>query len=188
MPFTEGALLAALLRESKQHNNGQLINQELTLDPVHHLPIAPVFWSTGSIVAGVLHCSPKQVTPILCISAHQGKRFGITIEHPPKPVIISHEDTVGGNALFSKNANSVTNREKDYIRTVLQTQKQMIKVVPIRPDQLQDLVEIDGAPRSVRTIGKVFEGKKTDKDMLLRNCLRAALVATDLDNNADSTS
>jgi hypothetical protein len=64
----------------------------------------------------------------------------------------------------------------------------MIKVVPIRPDQIVDFFNPDGTPRSVRTIAKVFEGKKEVKHTLVRNWLRAAFVAKDLDNNADSTS
>jgi hypothetical protein len=124
----------------------------------------------------------------MCVGAHQGKRYGITIETVPRAVIINHEDLIGSNALFAKNANAIINRDKDYIRTVLQTQKQMIKVVPIRPDQIVDFFDPDGTPRSVRTIAKVFEGKKEVKHTLVRNWLRAAFVAKDLNNNADSTS
>jgi hypothetical protein len=58
----------------------------------------------------------------MCISAYKGNRFGITIETTPKAVIINHDDTVANNALFSENANSIVNRDKDYILTVLQTQ------------------------------------------------------------------
>jgi hypothetical protein len=64
----------------------------------------------------------------------------------------------------------------------------MIKVVPIRPDQIVDFFDPDRTPRSVRTIAKVFEGRKTVKDTPVRNWLRVAFVAKDLDNNADSTS
>jgi len=188
MPFTAGALHQALLHEALEVNNGQLITQEIVLDPTHNLPITPVFWSTGSIVAAVLNCSPKQVTTILCVGAHQGKRFGVTIEQIPKAVIISHDDLVGSNALFSKNANSVANRDKDYVRTVLQTQRHMMKVVPVRADQFHLFFDTDDNPGSVRDTAKLFEGRKTAKDTLVRNWLRAALVAKDLDNNADSTS
>jgi hypothetical protein len=62
------------------------------------------------------------------------KWYGITIETVPRAVIINQEDLIGSNALFAKSANAVANRDKDYISTVLQTQKQMIKVVLIRPD------------------------------------------------------
>jgi hypothetical protein len=64
----------------------------------------------------------------------------------------------------------------------------MIKVVPIRSDQTVDFFDPNGTPRSVRTIAKVFEGKKEVKHTLVRNWLQAAFVAKDLDNNADSTS
>ena len=188
MTFIEGTLLEAILTESKRENNGQLIHQEIELDPIQNLPITPVFWSTGSIVAAILNCAPKQITAIMCISAYEGKRFGITIEKVPKAVIISQEDTVASNALFSKTTNSVANREKDYVLTVLQTQKHMLSVVPIRPDQVEELFDPDGTPRSVRTVNKVFEGRKTVKDTLFRNWIRAAFVAKNLDNNADSTS
>jgi hypothetical protein len=185
----EGAFREAVLNEAKRDaNNGQLLTHELELDEVNHLPVNPVFWGAGSIVAAILNCSPKVVTPIMCVGAHQGNRYGITIETVPKAVIISHEDLIGGNALFAKNVNSVANRGKDYILTVLQTQNQMINVVPIRPDHIEHFFELDGTPRGVRAIAKVFEGKKTTKDALVRNWLRAAFVAKDLDNNADSTS
>jgi hypothetical protein len=64
----------------------------------------------------------------------------------------------------------------------------MLSVVPLRPDQLEELFDPDGTLRSVQTVSKVFEGRKTAKDSLFRNCLQAAFVAKDLDNNADSTS
>jgi hypothetical protein len=80
MPFTEGALREALLTETQRENNGQLICQDIALYPTHNLPMIPVFWSTCSIVAAVLNCLPKQITPIMCISAHKGNRFGVTIE------------------------------------------------------------------------------------------------------------
>jgi hypothetical protein len=64
----------------------------------------------------------------------------------------------------------------------------MLSVVPLRPDQLVELFDPDGTLRSVRTVSKVFEGRKTAKDSLFRNWLRAAFVAKGLDNNADSTS
>jgi hypothetical protein len=133
--------------------------------------VTPVFWSTGSIVAAILNCLPKQITPIMCISAYEGNRFGITIETTPKAVIINLDDTVANNALFSKNANLIVNRDKDYISTVLQTQKHMLSVVPLRPDQLEDLFDPDGTLRSVRTVSKVFEGRKTAKDSLFQNWL-----------------
>jgi hypothetical protein len=63
----------------------------------------------------------------------------------------------------------------------------MLSVVPLRPDQLEELFDPDGTLRSVRTVSKVFEGRRTAKDSLFRNWLRAAFVAKDLDNNADST-
>jgi hypothetical protein len=102
----------------------------------------------------------------MCISAYEGKQFGITIETTPKAVIINYDDTVANNALFSQNANSIVNRDKDYILTVLQTQKHMLSVVPLRLDQLEELFDPDGTLRSVRTVNKVFEGRKTAKDSL----------------------
>jgi hypothetical protein len=127
----------AVLSEARSDdNNGQLLTQEIKLDKVNTLPINPVFWGAGTIVAAILNCSPKLVTPIMCVGAHQGNRYGITIETAPRAVIINHEDLIGSNALFAKSANAVVNRDKDYISTVLQTQKQMIKVVLIRPDQI----------------------------------------------------
>jgi hypothetical protein len=101
--------------------------------------VTPVFWSTGNIVAAVLNCLPRQIAPIICISAYKGNRFGITIETTPKAVIINHDNTAANNALFSRNANSIVNRDKDYISTVLQTQKHMLSVVLLCPDQLEDL-------------------------------------------------
>jgi hypothetical protein len=166
MPFTEGALREALLTKTQRENNVQLICQDIVLDPTHNLPMTPVFWSTGSIVAAILNCSPKQITPIMCISAHEGNRFGVRIETAPKAVIINHDDTLANNALFKKNANSIANRDKDYISTVLQTQKHMLSIVPLRPDQLDELFDPDGTLRSVRTVSKVFEGRKTAKDSL----------------------
>jgi hypothetical protein len=115
-------------------------------------------------------------------------RFGVTIKTTPKAVIINHDDTLANNALFSKNVNSIANWDKDYISTVLQTQRHMLSVVPPRPDQLDELLDPDGTLRSVRTVSKVFEGRNTAKDSLFRNWLRAAFVAQDHDNNADSTS
>jgi hypothetical protein len=150
--------------------------------------MTPVFWSTGSIVAVVLNCSPKQITPIMGISAYEGNRFKVTIETTPKAVIINHDNTLANNALFSKNANLIANRDKNYISTVLQTQKHMLSAAPLRPDQLEELFNPNGTLRSVRTVSKVFEGSKTAKDSLFRNWLRAAFVAQDLYNNADSTS
>jgi hypothetical protein len=64
----------------------------------------------------------------------------------------------------------------------------MLSVVPLRPDQLDELFDPDGTLRSVRTVSKISEGRKTAKDSLFRNWLRAAFVAQDLGNNADSTS
>jgi hypothetical protein len=118
--------------------------------------------------------------------AHRAK--SITIKTVPRTVVINHKDLIGSNALFAKSANAVVTRDKDYISTVLQTQKQMIKVVPLRPDQIVDFFDPNGTPRSVRTIAEIFEGKKAVKDTLVRNWLRAAFVAKDLGNNADSTS
>jgi hypothetical protein len=109
MPFTEGALREALLTETQGENNGQLICLDFLLDPNHNLPVTPVFWSTGSIGAAVLNCSPKQITPIMCISAHEGNQFGVTIETTPRAVIINHDDTLAHNAIFSKNAISIAN-------------------------------------------------------------------------------
>jgi hypothetical protein len=166
MPFTEGALREALLTETQQENNGQLICQDILLDPTHNLPVTPVFWSTGGIVGAVLNCLPKQITPIMCISAYEGNRFGVTIETTPKAVIINHDDTLANNALFPKNANSIVNRDNDYISTVLQTQKHMLSVVLLHPDQLEELFDPNGTLRSVRTVSKVFEGRKTAKDSL----------------------
>jgi hypothetical protein len=85
----------------------------------------------------------------MCVGAHQGNRYGIMIETVSRAVIINHEDLIGSNALSAKSAKAVVNRDKDYIRTVLQTQKQMIKVVLIRPDQIVDFFDPDGTPRSV---------------------------------------
>jgi hypothetical protein len=131
----ENAFKDAVLSEARSDKtNGQLLTQEIELDEVNTLPINPVFWGAGTIVAAILNCSPKLVTPIMCVGAHQGNRYGITIETVPRAVIINHEDLIGSNALFAKNANAIVNRDKDYISTILQTQKQMIKVVPIRPD------------------------------------------------------
>jgi hypothetical protein len=121
----------------------------------------------------------------MCISAYEGKRFGITIETTPTAVVINHDNTVANNALFSKNINSIVNRDKDYSLTILQTHKHMLSVVPVRPDQLEELFNPDGTLRSVRTVSTVFEQRKTTKGSLLRNWLRAAFVAN---NNADSTS
>jgi hypothetical protein len=64
----------------------------------------------------------------------------------------------------------------------------MLSVVPLRPNQLDELFDPYGTLRSVRTVSKVFEGRKTAKDSLFHNWLRAAFVAQYLDNNADSTS
>jgi hypothetical protein len=51
------------------------------------------------------------------------------------------------------------------------------------------LVQIRGSSLNTNQIvSKVFEGRKTAKDSLFQNWLRAAFVAKDLDNNADSTS
>jgi hypothetical protein len=135
----EVAFKDAVLSEARSHNNnGQLLTQEIELDEVNTLPLNPVFWGAGTIVAAILNCSSKVVTPIMCVGAHQGNRYGITIETIPQAVIINHEDLIGSNALFAKSANAVINRDKDYISTVLQNKKQMIKVVPIRPDQIVD--------------------------------------------------
>jgi hypothetical protein len=76
----------------------------------------------------------------MCVGAYQGNRYGITIESVPWAVVINHGDPIGSKALFAKSANAVVNRDKDYISTVLRTQKQMIKVVPIRPDQIVDFL------------------------------------------------
>jgi hypothetical protein len=81
------------------------VKQDIELDPTHNLPVTPVFWSTGSIVAAVLNCLLKQITPIMYISAYKGNLFGIIIETTPKAVIINHDDTYENNALFQKNAN-----------------------------------------------------------------------------------
>jgi hypothetical protein len=64
----------------------------------------------------------------------------------------------------------------------------MLSVVPLRPVQLDKLFNPDGTLRSVRTVSKAFEGRKTAKDSPFQNWLRAAFVAQDLNNNADSTS
>jgi hypothetical protein len=64
----------------------------------------------------------------------------------------------------------------------------MLSVVPLRPDQLDELFNPEGTFRSVLTVIILFEGQKTAKDSLFRNWLQAAFVAQDLDNNADSTS
>jgi hypothetical protein len=146
----EGAFEQAVLNEARSNdNNGQLLTQDIELDDVNTLPTSPVFWGAGSIVAAILNCCPKVVTPIMCVGAHQGNRYGITIETEPRAVIINHEDINGGNALFAKNANSTANRDKDYILIVLQIQKEMLKVVPIRLNQISDLFDPDGTPRGV---------------------------------------
>jgi hypothetical protein len=160
MMFTEGALREAVLTETQQDNKRQLIHQNIVQDPTQNLPLTPVFWSKGSIVAAALYCLPKQITPIMCISAYEGNRFGITIETTPKAVVTNHDDTVANNALFSKNANSIVNRDKDYISTVLQTQKHMLSVVLLHPDQLEELFDPDGTLRSVRKVSKVFEERQ----------------------------
>jgi hypothetical protein len=116
----EGAFKDAVLSEAQSdENNGQLLTQEIELDEVNTLPINPVFWGAGSIVAAILDCSPKLVTPIMCVGVHQGNRYGITIETVPRAVIINREDLISSNALFAKSANAVANRDKNYISTVL---------------------------------------------------------------------
>lgn len=191
MTFAEGALKTAVLTEAQKNDtNGQLLTQEIALDAVHHLPETPVFWSAGSMVAAVLNCAPNVVTAIMCVGAHQGNRYGVTIEHIPRAVIINHEDLIGTESLFSKKTNAVTNREKDYIATVLLNKRQMMKVVPIRPEYIKDFFKEDGTQRGVRELTAIFDGKKTNSNILFRNWLRAAFVAEDLTiiNNADSTS
>jgi hypothetical protein len=64
----------------------------------------------------------------------------------------------------------------------------MLSVIPLRPNHLDKLFDPDGTLRSVQTVSKVFEERKTAKDSLFRNWLWAAFVAQNLDNNADSTS
>jgi hypothetical protein len=64
----------------------------------------------------------------------------------------------------------------------------MLSVVRLCPDQLEELFDPDGTLRSVRTVSKVFEERKTAKDSLFRNWLRSAFDTKDLDNNANSTS
>jgi hypothetical protein len=77
----ENAFKDAVLSEARNdENNGQLLTQELKLDEVNILPINPVFWGAGSIVTAILNCSPKLVTPIMCVGTHQGNRYGITIK------------------------------------------------------------------------------------------------------------
>jgi hypothetical protein len=108
----EGAFKEAVLSEARSdEKNCQLLTQEILLDDVNTLPLNPVFWGAGSINAAILNCSPKVVTPIMCVGAHQGNRYGITIETVPRAVIINHEDLIGTNALFAKSANSVANRD-----------------------------------------------------------------------------
>jgi hypothetical protein len=160
----ENAFKDAVLSEARSdENNGQIFTQEIELDEVNTLPINPVFWGAGTIIAAILNCTPKLVTPIMCVGARKGNRYGITIETVPRVVIINHKDLIGSNALFARSANIVVNQDKDYISTMIQTQKQMIKVVPIRPDQIVHFFDPKGTPRSVRTIEKVFEGKKEVK-------------------------
>jgi hypothetical protein len=99
----------------------------------------------------------------MCISAHEGNRFGATIEttpNTPKAVIINDDDTLTNNVLFSKNANSIANRDKDYISTVLQTQKHILSVVPLRPDQLDELFDPDGTLRSVQQSVKYLKEER----------------------------
>ena len=85
MTFSEGAFKNALLNEATrdEHTTGQLLGHQITLDPVHSLPETPVFWKAGSMVATILNCAPKVVTPIMCVGAHQGNRYGITVEPIP---------------------------------------------------------------------------------------------------------
>ena len=108
----------ALVTEVEDYETSHLLPLDITLDPVNLLPETPVFWSAGSIVAAVLNCAPKVVTPIMCVSAYQGNRYGVTIDQVPRAVIINHDDTISTNSLFSKTANARVNRDKDYINTV----------------------------------------------------------------------
>jgi hypothetical protein len=50
----------------------------------------------------------------------------------------------------------------DYLSTILQTQKHMLS------DQMDKLFDSDGTLRSVLTVSKVFEGRKTAKDSLFQ--------------------
>jgi hypothetical protein len=192
MTFSEGAFKNALLNEATrdEHTTGQLLGHQITLDPVHSLPETPVFWKAGSMVAAILNCAPKVVTPIMCVGAHQGNRYGITVEPTPRPVIISHEALVGTNARVGRVPNASYNKEFDYIGTQLIVNRPMLKVVPLRPEYIKDFFNDDGTTRSVRQLSKIFDGKKTVKDTLFRGWLRAAFCLKDKDlySNADSTS
>jgi hypothetical protein len=137
MPFTEGALVSSIVDEAgKDELTNQLMAQELELDEDNNVPTNPIFWSAGSIVVTVLNCAQKVITPVLCISSHLGNRFGLTLGANPRAVINKQEDLIPNAVTFAKNAGTVANHNKDYISTVLLTQKQMMKVVPIRPDQV----------------------------------------------------
>jgi hypothetical protein len=103
-------------------------------------------------------------------------------------VIIKQEDLIANTVTFAKNAGTVANHNKDYISTVLLTQKQMMKVVPIRPDQVNYFFNNDNSPLCVQTVAKVFERLKETKHMLVKNWLQAALVAQGTTKNADSMS
>jgi hypothetical protein len=111
----EGAFKQAILEEARSNDtNGQLLNQDIELDNVDSLPTGPVFWGAGSIVAAILNCCPKVVTPIMCVGTHQGNRYGITIEAEPRAVIINHEDLNAGNVLFAKNTTATRTTSSPY--------------------------------------------------------------------------
>ena len=191
MTFTEGALKEALITEVEEYEeNGHLLTLDIALDPINQLLETPVFWSAGSIVAAVLNCAPKVVTPIMCVSAYQGNRYGVTIDQVPRAVIIDHDDTISTDSLFSKTTSARVNRNKDYINTVNLTRRHMLKVIPIKPEYLPEFFNNDGSTRSVRELITVFDRKRAADHVLFRNWLRAAFVAMDLTitNNADSTS
>ena len=89
---------------------------------------------------------------------------------------------------FLKQTGTTENREKDYVFTILVTNKQTMNLVPLRPDQVSHFFDTNNNFRSVRAIAKGFERLKEPKDPLVKTWLRAAFVAKDTTNNADSMS
>jgi hypothetical protein len=52
----ENASKDAVLSEARSDKtNGQLLTQEIELDKVNTLPINPVIWGTGTIMAAILN-------------------------------------------------------------------------------------------------------------------------------------
>jgi hypothetical protein len=189
MVFIEEALVKAVIAEAKKDPPAcQLLEQNLTLDTDHNVPPSPLFWSAGSIVAAVLNCAQKVVTPILCIGAYQGNRFGVTLEAVPRAIIVTQDDVTPKEVKLAKNAGTLANRTKDYIASILRTTKQMMNVVPLRPDQVPLFFDDNNNPKTVRELAKVFERFKEPTEALVKTWLRAALVAQGTTENADSVS